>query len=216
MVDLAARTDRLDDYLDARGLEAVWFGRPNGFAWLTGGDNVVDDDGSLGIAAAGYDGDLRVITDNTESDRLVAEELPDAFTVESFPWYAGSLAEAVAERSPTPAAADFGVSGFERIDGSRLRQPLTADDIERYRELGREAAAAVETVCRNLEPEDPEYEVAAGIDISLASRDSTRPSCSSAALSALSRIVTSPRATPRSATTQSSLSPPSAPACTPR
>ena len=175
MVDLAARTERLDAYLDERGLEAVWFARPNGFAWLTGGDNVVDADAPTGVAAAGYDGELRVITDNIEADRLADEELPDAFAVESFPWYADSLAEAVAERSPAPAAADFDVPGFEAIDGSRLRQPLTDDDVERYRELGREVAAAVETVCRTLEPEDPEYEVAAGIDISLASRDVDTP-----------------------------------------
>ena len=175
MVDLAARTDRLDAYLDERGLEAVWFARPNGFAWLTGGDNVVDADATTGVAAAGYDGELRVITDNIEADRLAAEELPDAFAVESVPWHADSLAESVAERSPAPAAADFDVPGFEGVDGSRLRQPLTDDDVERYRELGREVAAAVETVCRNLEPEDPEYEVAAGIDISLASRDVDTP-----------------------------------------
>ncbi|WP_424015780.1 M24 family metallopeptidase [Halorubrum xinjiangense] len=175
MVDLTARTERLDAYLDERGLEAVWFARPNGFAWLTGGDNVVDADAPTGVAAAGYDGELRVITDNIEADRLADEELPDAFAVESFPWYADSLAEAVAERSPAPAAADFDVPGFEAVDGSRLRQPLTDDDVERYRELGREVAAAVETVCRNLEPEDPEYEVAAGIDISLASRDVDTP-----------------------------------------
>lgn len=175
MVDLSARTDRLDEYLAERDLEAVWFARPNGFAWLTGGDNVVDSDADVGVAAAGYDGTLRVITDNVEADRLAAEELPDSIAVESFPWYVGSLADAVAERSPAPAAADFDVPGFDRVDGSRLRQPLTDDDVERYRELGREAAAAVETVCRNLEPEDPEYEVAAGIDISLASRDVDTP-----------------------------------------
>ncbi|MFC7185645.1 M24 family metallopeptidase [Halorubrum yunnanense] len=175
MVDLAARTDRLDAYLDERGLEAVWFAKPNGFAWLTGGDNAVDDDADVGVAAAGYDGALRAITDNVEAERLADEELPDAAAVESFPWHAHSLADAVAERSPAPAAADFDVPGFERADASRLRQPLTDDDVERYRELGREAAAAVETVCRNLEPEDPEYEVAAGIDISLASRDVDTP-----------------------------------------
>jgi len=70
MVDLAARTERLDAYLDERGLEAVWFAKPNGFAWLTGGDNVVDADADFGVGAAGYDGDLRVITDDIEADRL--------------------------------------------------------------------------------------------------------------------------------------------------
>ncbi len=175
MVDLSARAVRLDEYRSARGLEAVWFARPNGFAWLTGGDNVVDADAPLGVAAAGYDGSFRVVTDGIEPERLADEQLPDRVAVESFPWYADSLAEAVAERSPTPAAADFEVPGFERVDAGRLRQPLTDDDVGRYRELGREAAAAVETVCRNLEPEDPEYEVAAGIEISLASRDVNTP-----------------------------------------
>ena len=175
MVDLAARTDRLDAYLDERGLEAVWFARPSGFTWLTGGHNVVDAGASLGVAAAGYDGDLRVVAATAEADRLADEELPDAFTIESFPWYTDSLAAAVTDRSPTPAAADFDAPGFERADGQRLRQPLTADDVERYRELGRETAAAVETVCRNLEPDDPEYEVAAGIDISLSSRGVDTP-----------------------------------------
>ncbi|WP_281194305.1 Xaa-Pro peptidase family protein [Halorubrum sp. F4] len=175
MVDLSARVDRLDEYLDARGLEAVWFAEPNGFAWLTGGDNVVDADASLGIAAAGYDGEFRAVTDSIEARRLADEQLPEAFTVESFPWYATSLAEAVADRSPLPAAADFDAPEFDPVEASRLRQPLTDEDVERYRELGREAAAALETVCRNLEPEDPEYEVAAGIDISLASRDVNTP-----------------------------------------
>ncbi|MFW5917402.1 MAG: M24 family metallopeptidase [Halorubrum sp.] len=175
MVDLSARADRLDAYLDERGLEAVWFAKPNGFAWLTGGDNVVDSDADVGVAAAGYDGEVQVLTDNIEAGRLADEELPDAVAVESFPWHADSLAEAIAERSPSPAAADVDVPGFERVDGTRLRQPLTEDDVDRYRDLGREVAAAVETVCRNLEPEDPEYEVAAGVDISLASRDVDTP-----------------------------------------
>ena len=175
MVDLSARAERLDEYLDARGLEAVWFARPNGFAWLLGGDNVVDADADVGVAAAGYDGAFRVVTANAEAERLAAEELPDDVVVDAFPWHADTLAGAVAERSPTPAAADFDVPGFDAVDATRLRQPLTEGDVERYRDLGREAAAAVETVCRNLEPEDPEYEVAAGVDISLASRDVNTP-----------------------------------------
>ena len=175
MVDLDARAERLDDYLATRGLEAVWFARPNGFAWLTGGSNVVDADADIGVAAAGYDGEFRVVTDNIEAARLADEELPERVAVEEFPWYASSLAAAVANASPAPAAADFPVDGFESVDATRLRQPLTPEDVERYRELGNEAAAALETVGRNLEPDDPEYEVAAGVDISLASRDVRTP-----------------------------------------
>ncbi len=175
MVDLSARATRLDAYLADRDLDAVWFARPNGFAWLTGGSNVVDGDAPVGVAAAGYDGTFRVVTDNIEADRLRDEELPDAFAVEAVPWHEGSLAEAVAARSPDAAAADFDVPGLGAVDATRLRQPLTDDDVERYRELGREAAAALETVCRQLESTDPEYEVAAGVEIALSSRGVNTP-----------------------------------------
>lgn len=175
MVDLDARAARLDAYLDEHGLAAVWFARPNSFAWLTGGSNVVDRDASLGVAAAGYDGEFRVVTDNIEAERLAEEELPDAVEVTATAWHEGSLAEAVADRSPGPAAADLDVPGFERVDASSLRQPLTDDDVARYRELGEATATAVETVCRELTGADTEHEVAAALRIALSSRDLEAP-----------------------------------------
>ena len=172
---LASRVDRLDAYLDGEELDAVWFARPASFAWLTGGDNRVDFSGDVGVAAAGYDGDLRVVTDDIEADRLVDEELPDEFSVEAAAWYEASLAEAVAERSPEAAAADFGVPGFDAVDATELRQPLTEADVAAYRQLGRETATAVEAVCRELEPGDTERDVAAGLRIGLATRDIEAP-----------------------------------------
>ena len=172
---LSARVDRLDAYLDDQDLEAVWFARPNSFAWLTGGDNRVERNGEIGAAAAGYDGDLRVVTDNIEDQRLRDEQLPDAFEVASVPWYEASLAEAVADHSPAAAAADFDVPGFDDVDPTELRQPLTRADVEAYRELGREVAAAVESVCRELEPGDTERDAAAGLRIGLATRGIDAP-----------------------------------------
>jgi Xaa-Pro aminopeptidase len=166
---LSARAERLDEYLDAADLAAVWFARPNSFAWLTGGANVVDRAGEVGVAAAGYlgDGEFVVVTDDVEAGRLADEELPEAVAVESFPWYRSSLSAAVADRSPAPAAADFDVPGFDTVDATELRQPLTERDVERYRRLGSEVAAAVESVCGELQPTDTEHEVGAGVRISL-------------------------------------------------
>lgn len=170
------KTDRLDAYLAAEDLDAVWFARPASFAWLTGGDNVVDREAGVGEAAAGYDGsEVRVVTNTIEASRLAAEELPDGIPVDSFPWYESSLPEAVAERSPTPAAADFGVSGLETLELARLRVPLTESDIERYRALGADTAAAVEAVCRAAEPEDTEREVAARLREGLFARGIESP-----------------------------------------
>ncbi len=170
------REARLDAYLDEHDLESVWFARPNGFAWLTGGNNVVDRAGDVGVAAAGYDGtELTVVTDNIEAPRLRDEELADGVAVETFDWHADGLAAAVAERAAEPAAADFDVPGFDAVDGQELRQPLTESDIEAYRTLGRETAAAVESVARELRPGDTERETAAALRVALSARGIESP-----------------------------------------
>ncbi|GAB3037509.1 M24 family metallopeptidase [Natronobiforma cellulositropha] len=176
---LAAKLERLDALLDAEDLTSVWFARPNAFAWLTGGDNVVDRESPVGVAAVGYDGSqVRVLTDTIEADRIEAEELPDLpdeTPVETYPWYSASLAEALADAVDGPAAADVDVPGLASLDPTPLRQPLTERDRERYRDLGRETAAAVESVCRELRPDDTEDEVAAALSIALRSRGIEAP-----------------------------------------
>lgn len=171
------RRERLAEFLDESGLDAVWFARPNSFAWLTGGSNVVDRDADVGVAAAGYtrtDG-FRVVTDTIDAERLAEEELSDTFAVESVPWYESSLADAVAAATDGAGAADFDVPGLEPVDASRLRRPLSSSDVERYRELGREVAEAVERVARELQPGDTEHEVAAGLQVTLASQGIESP-----------------------------------------
>lgn len=181
MVDHSARAERLDAYLAATGYEAVWFARPNAFAWLTGGSNVVDREDAVGVAAAGYVADpvesrsrFRAVAHVGEATRIAEEELPDAFELETVPWHT-PLGEAVAERSPDAAAADFDAPGLDQIDPGPLRQPLSDDDIERYRQLGEETAAAVERVCRELSPEDTEHEVASALRITLSSGNIEAP-----------------------------------------
>ncbi|WP_266079833.1 M24 family metallopeptidase [Haladaptatus caseinilyticus] len=170
------KLDRLDALLDARDLQSVWFARPNSFAWLTGGNNVVDREGDVGVAAVGYDGnDLRVVTDTIEAPRLRDEECPGDVSVIAYEWYEKSLAEAVVEHATTPAAADFDVPNFESVTASALRQPLTPDDIEAYRTLGEETAAAVQAICRELEPEDTERDVASAVRGALDARGIETP-----------------------------------------
>lgn len=176
---LETRTSRLEAYLSETDLSAVWFARPGAFAWLTGAGNDVDRGSDVGTAAAGYteDGDLLVVGDAAGVERLEAEALPAAFTVERVPWYESTLPEAVAARTPTPAAADIDVPGLERVDPGPLRQPLTERDIERYRALGADVAAALESVCREVRAGDSGTEVAAGVRIALAARGIDTPVC---------------------------------------
>jgi Xaa-Pro aminopeptidase len=193
-----SKQERLDQLLAENDLDAVWFARPNSFAWLTdGGNNVVDRESDVGEAAVGYDGDgLEVVTNNVEAERLHEEELADDVAITEFEWYEKSLAEAVADHSAAAdgddpsadtdhsaaadtdghsAAADFDVPGLESVDASPLRQPLTDEDVERYRDLGRETAEAVEAVCRELRPEDVESEVTSALQVALGARGIEAP-----------------------------------------
>lgn len=166
---------RLDTYRTKYGVETVWFAHPENFAWLTGGSNIVDRAGEIGVAAAGYDGDeVVVVTDNIEAERLATEELSGERVLE-YTWHTGSLADAVASYTARPAAADFDVPGCRSLDASGLRQPLTTDEMDRYRELGHDTAEVIETVCRDIEPTDTERKVAADLRRELAARGIDSP-----------------------------------------
>ncbi|MDF9747036.1 M24 family metallopeptidase [Natrinema salsiterrestre] len=176
------KRERLEAFLESHDLDSVWFARPNSFAWLTGGNSVIDREGDTGVAAVGYDGDdFTLVTNNIEADRIAAEELPDLesdeVSVERFPWYASSLADAIEDAvgSEERAAADVEIPGFEEVDPTALRQPLTERDRERYRELGEQTASAVEAVCRELQSGDTEHEVASALRIALSARDIEAP-----------------------------------------
>ena len=183
------KLERLDAFLESRDLGAVWLAQPNSFAWLAGGSSVVDRERPLGVGALGYDGEsITLLANNIELERLRVEELPDLedadvpIETRSFPWHASSLREAIAgvvDDSDSslggPAAADVEIPGLETFDPATVRQPLTDRDRERYRRLGRETAAAVEAVCRELESTDTEAEVRAALTVSLAARNIETP-----------------------------------------
>jgi Xaa-Pro aminopeptidase len=175
---LEARADRLDEHLRRRGLRAAWFVTDSGVAWLFGRPPGRDDAGRR-VVAAGYvrgEGDggesgFRAVVDAAEADRLNEEVIPDGVAVERVEWYESSPLDAVSKSTPRPAAADVSVPGFESLDGAHLRLPLFDSDRPTFRRLGREVAAAVERVCRELRPGDTEREVAAGVRIGLATDD---------------------------------------------
>ena len=167
---------RLDDYLATEDLASVWFARPEGFAWLTSGDNRVDREVGVGVAAAGYDGEaVTVVAPNNETDRFRDEELAEDVTVVSYPWHERDLTAAVAAVASEPAAADVDVPGFADVDATALRQPLTERDREQYADVGRRTAAAVKAVCEELQATDTEGEVASALSVALSVRELAAP-----------------------------------------
>lgn len=166
--DFQTRLDRLNALRSTHEAPDVWLLRPANFAWLTGGNSVVDRTSPHGVAAVGFDGDrLQLLTSNNERERIVAEELPGVpedgieLSVTAFEWHETTIPEAVREHSSENAVTDGDVPGLDRVDTTGIHTPLTPTDREAYRSDSEAVAASVEDVAREVTSEMTEREATA-------------------------------------------------------
>lgn len=174
------RVARLATSLELAGL--VLGAQPN-FAWLTGGQsNRIDGSREAGAGAlvVAANGRRYVVANTIEMPRLLGEALSGlGFEPVEIPWTEDRAnPKAVVERLRAvigPAArvgSDLGFPETLNVDAavSRLRVPLTPGEVDRYRALGRDVAAAMGRVCRGLVPDLTEREVAGRLAADLAAR----------------------------------------------
>ena len=170
--EIAAKREALRAVLADLGLDGAVLSTPAMFSWYTaGGENRVALSPRTGTASivATTEADW-VVTDNIEAPRLRAEVLPPGagFEVVELPWHQeGSAAARISELAagrqfvsdePLPGLSSLPPAPEEVLALSwRLLEP----EIERYRELGREASFAIEGACRRAEPGMTEEEVSA-------------------------------------------------------
>lgn len=163
--DVQAKHDRILEYLDRTGYEAVLLGRADSLAWFTsGGDFAVDQATEAGTAFAFINRRCRsLIVDNVQSARLFEEEVAGlGFQLKERPWY-DDPDRLIAEFSHgKKIATDLHRPGLiEDLRGLRaLRQPLTKVERQRLRELGRTLTLAIEATCRNFKPGENEAHLA--------------------------------------------------------
>lgn len=158
------RTERIRELMEARGLGALLLRRPANFAWYTGGaDNRVDHSSPYGVADVVVTADREYVVTNTiEAGRLRDEVLPDIEVIE-YPWFEDpnpTLREVI---GGAPLGAD--VPETDGIDVSDVVTPLrfVLDDeaLQRYRQVGADAVAAMAETTESLSPGMNEYEVSA-------------------------------------------------------
>jgi Xaa-Pro dipeptidase len=178
-----SRQQRLRELMDRRGLGALLLRRSTNFAWYTGGaDNRVDHASPLGVADVLITLDAEYIfTNNIEAPRMREEQTP-GFEVVEHPWFgdeATALREVVGGVS---LGTDFPLDGALDVSGeiAPLRCVLDADALERYGQVGADAASAVAEVADSLEPGMNERDAAA----SLTAACRRRGLCSSVLLAA--------------------------------
>src|SRR5215210_7219482 len=161
-----ARQQRLLELMDRRGLGALLLRRPANFAWYTNGaDNRVDHASPLGVADVLVTRDAEYIfTNNIEAPRMREEQTPDLEVIEHS-WYGDEVTAVREAIGDAPLGSDFPLKNALDISGeiAHLRYILDPDALERYRQIGTDAVAAVEEAVDSMKPGMTEYEAAANL-----------------------------------------------------
>ncbi len=166
--EFVVKMERVERFLADAGLDGVVLSRGDNFAWLgCGADNLVDNSKESGVASLVVRaGSVTLLTNNIEAERLLAEELAgvEVAHTEVFPWHEPAARDEALRRLTAGGrfAADGPDAGLPPLsaDFARLRYSLTEAEIGRYRELGRDCAAAMEAAARAVEPGATEADAA--------------------------------------------------------
>ena len=172
--EIEIKQQRLSEFLERHGLDGVLLTRRDNFSWITAGrDNHIANNSPQGVASilATRDGTRLCFANAIEAPRMQREEL-DGTGIEtiSFPWYDGAAARKAVEPilGGRKIAADGETFGLPLPPLPRefdeLRWSLTEAEIERYRNGGRRAAAAMERACREIRQGISENEAAGLLD----------------------------------------------------
>jgi Xaa-Pro aminopeptidase len=166
--DVEIKHERIRDFLDATGHDAVVLGRSDSVSWFTSGGDLGEDFTSefSSILLFVNRTSRAVISDNVHSSRVFEEELAGlGFQLKERPWFDDPIRPIAELCHNKRIATDLGSTGSvhwrregDPLRGLRLR--LTGLERQRLRELGRTLTLAVEATCRNFDRGESEAAVA--------------------------------------------------------
>ena len=166
MKEIECKHEIIRTFLDRHHLDGLVLQRVASFAWAAcGAASYVNTAATFGAASLLVTRDSRhVITNNIEATRIVQEEklAEQGWIVHAPFWYEGSDVVAdlaggmkLGSDSPFPGAIDLG------DEVARLRASLLPEEGERFRQLGRMCAQAMDAAIRAVRPGMTEFEIAA-------------------------------------------------------
>jgi antitoxin VapB len=164
--ELDAKHEQLVEWLKRQGLAGVLIRRNENVAWVTGGAVELrvltpceTGNASLLVTSAGK---RYYFTTENEAPRLNDEEFGRLdFEPVLFPWWADDTVAAAAKLAGGPLGSDTPGAGLTPVNLAPLRASLHESEIERYRWLGAETAAATVEALHEVEPGLSEYDLEA-------------------------------------------------------
>jgi Xaa-Pro dipeptidase len=164
--EAAEKLERVRGHLADADVDGALFTRQFLVSWITAGmeDTILRADGTGFVLALVTRDEAVLVTSNIEAARITAEEAPGdvGFRVVAVPWYAGHFERAIGDLCDPGRLANDGVGpGVDASDDlQRLRLRLTAAERQRMRELGSDAAGALEHAVRGVVPGMTESDLA--------------------------------------------------------
>lgn len=172
--EIAVKMERLRALMAAQGLDGVLLTQVRNVWWITAGtvNNQIVLNKDVGAASLLVlkDGRRWLLCNGSEAGRMMDEGLARlGYQLLEYNWYeANPLKDVRADRLREAAGAgrigaDTDFPGTVNVAAALrpLRFSLTETELRRYRWLGRETAAAVQEVCRRLQPGMDEFEIEA-------------------------------------------------------
>ncbi len=155
--EVQVKRERVRDFLEVHGLDAIVLEKQNSFAWYTaGGDNHVGTATERGAAllVVTREADY-VVTTNIEAPRIMTEEVAElGMRLLEVPWHQRDGVSETGKRlcGEGKVASDTGFGGTRKMASeiAELRFSLMDAEIERYRKLGRDVENAVSGVCKRV------------------------------------------------------------------
>ncbi len=165
IAEVRQKCARIAALLVEKGTDAVLISAHENIAWATAGvaDVRVGMLRESGVASllVTREGGAYYLTTNNEALRLAEEEFAGLpFQPIVSPWYANDIRAEVGKICAGVVAGDMGQQGYPHLPLQSLRWELTDREVERYRWLGRHAAAATVDVIRQYQPGVSESRVA--------------------------------------------------------
>ncbi len=169
MSETVEKLARVRKYLKTHGLEGIVLLSRANFAWLSGGgDSHIVSQSERGFGALVVTAKQALLVANRiEIDRIANEETVSAFTPKSFPWIqslADALPKILGANIKKFASDDADGTGLQKLPGDFIyecRAELCEPEIRRYKALGRDCSLVMETVCRQTQVGDSEFQVEA-------------------------------------------------------
>jgi len=176
--EMAAKVDRLRQWMNANQKSGVLLQTRANFAWLTGGGlSYIDAASDQGVGAMLVTPDrVALVANNIEAQRFIEEELT-GLSVETitFPWH-----DATAEAQALAEVVDVERLATDQTDADAItarRSPLLEPEVTRYREHGQLTTGLTEQVCRAIKPGMTEDDVAAMVYHAFATHNVQVPVC---------------------------------------